>query len=205
MLHSDAFWERGRPKRELLRVYDFNAIHAGSNKPVNMIIGGWTVSSFLSYESGTPNTVASGASPIGTGSRVFITSYEAGELQSSARSSIRTRTSGTTRTPFEGDAGFSIRQCHAQQSQAPYTELQRERRDRLQFPLRRTPFLRYPRGGVQRPRSRPVGCGEQRDHQRHFRPRDDAGQHPAPHADLYEAVLLASRCLVPLSCRSSLA
>jgi hypothetical protein len=30
----------------------------------------------LSYESGTPDTVASGASPIGTGSRVFITSYE---------------------------------------------------------------------------------------------------------------------------------
>ncbi|MEO8594325.1 MAG: TonB-dependent receptor [Candidatus Solibacter sp.] len=46
------------------------------NKPVNFIIGGWTLSSFLSYESGTPDSVASGASPIGTGSRVFITSYE---------------------------------------------------------------------------------------------------------------------------------
>ena len=50
--------------------------HFSSNKPVNLIIGDWTVSSFLSYESGTPDTVASGASPIGTGSRVFITSYE---------------------------------------------------------------------------------------------------------------------------------
>ncbi|MEO8369608.1 MAG: TonB-dependent receptor [Candidatus Solibacter sp.] len=50
--------------------------HFSSNKAVNLIIGDWTVSSFLSYESGTPDTVASGASPIGTGSRVFITSYE---------------------------------------------------------------------------------------------------------------------------------
>ncbi|MEO8594326.1 MAG: TonB-dependent receptor [Candidatus Solibacter sp.] len=50
--------------------------HFSSNRPVNFIIGDWTVSSFLSYESGTPDTVASGASPIGTGSRVFITSYE---------------------------------------------------------------------------------------------------------------------------------
>jgi hypothetical protein len=50
--------------------------HFSSNKPVNLIVGDWTVSSFLSYESGTPDTVASGASPIGTGSRVFITSYE---------------------------------------------------------------------------------------------------------------------------------
>ena len=46
------------------------------NRPLNLLLGGWTVSSFLSYESGVPDTVASGASPIGTGSRVFITSYE---------------------------------------------------------------------------------------------------------------------------------
>jgi hypothetical protein len=46
------------------------------NKPLNLIVGDWTISSFLSYESGTPDNVASGASPIGTGSRVFITSYE---------------------------------------------------------------------------------------------------------------------------------
>ena len=58
--------------------------HFSSNKPVNLIIGDWTVSSFLSYESGTPDTVASGASPIGTGSRVFITSYEGGALRSPA-------------------------------------------------------------------------------------------------------------------------
>ena len=42
----------------------------------NAAVGDWTVSSFLSYESGTPDTVASGSSPIGTGSRVFITSYD---------------------------------------------------------------------------------------------------------------------------------
>ncbi len=40
------------------------------------VLGNWTLSSFLSYESGTPDSVASGANPIGTGSRVFITSYE---------------------------------------------------------------------------------------------------------------------------------
>src|SRR5205085_5978306 len=37
-----------------------------SNKAVNLIVGNWTVSSFVSYESGTPDPVASGASPIGT-------------------------------------------------------------------------------------------------------------------------------------------
>lgn len=46
------------------------------NRPLNLLLGGWTVSSFLSYESGIPDTVASGASPIGAGSCVFITSYE---------------------------------------------------------------------------------------------------------------------------------
>ncbi len=57
--------------------------HFSINKPVDAIIGNWTVSSFLSYESGTPDTVASGASPIGTGSRVFITSYEGWRAQPS--------------------------------------------------------------------------------------------------------------------------
>lgn len=46
------------------------------NRPLNLLLGGWTISSFMSYESGVPDTVASGASPIGTGSRVFINSYE---------------------------------------------------------------------------------------------------------------------------------
>jgi hypothetical protein len=46
------------------------------NRPLNQLLGGWTVSSFMSYESGVPDTVASGASPIGADSRVFITSYE---------------------------------------------------------------------------------------------------------------------------------
>jgi len=50
--------------------------HFSFNRPLNIIVGNWTVSSFMSYESGTPDSVASGASPIGTGSRVFITSYE---------------------------------------------------------------------------------------------------------------------------------
>ena len=50
--------------------------HFSSNRAVNTLVGDWTVSSFLSYESGTPDNVASGSSPIGTGSRVFITSYE---------------------------------------------------------------------------------------------------------------------------------
>src|SRR6185503_14929208 len=48
-----------------------NKKHFSFNPVLNAIVGEWTVSSFLSYESGTPDTVASGASPIGTGSRVF--------------------------------------------------------------------------------------------------------------------------------------
>ena len=47
-----------------------------SSRAVDAIIGNWTVSSFLNYESGTPQTVTHNYSPIGTGSRVFITSYE---------------------------------------------------------------------------------------------------------------------------------
>src|SRR6185436_9935359 len=53
-----------------------NKKHFSFNPVLNNIIGDWTVSSFLSYESGTPDSVGSGASPIGTGSRVFINSYD---------------------------------------------------------------------------------------------------------------------------------
>ena len=42
----------------------------------NAIVGDWTVSGYMSYESGTPTQVTHNYSPIGTGSRVFITSYE---------------------------------------------------------------------------------------------------------------------------------
>jgi hypothetical protein len=42
----------------------------------NAILGDWNLAGFLSYESGTPDSVGSGFNPIGTGSRVFITSYE---------------------------------------------------------------------------------------------------------------------------------
>jgi hypothetical protein len=54
------------------------------NRPLNLLLGGWTISSFMSYESGIPDTVASGASPIGTGSRVFINSYEGWRAKPSA-------------------------------------------------------------------------------------------------------------------------
>jgi hypothetical protein len=39
-------------------------------------LGDWNLAGFLTYESGTPDTIAPGYNPIGTGSRVFITSYE---------------------------------------------------------------------------------------------------------------------------------
>jgi hypothetical protein len=42
----------------------------------NAILGDWSVSGFMTYESGTPIGVSHDYSPIGTGSRVFITSYE---------------------------------------------------------------------------------------------------------------------------------
>jgi len=40
------------------------------------ILGGWSISSFMNYESGTPYGVGPGVSPIGTSNRTFITSYE---------------------------------------------------------------------------------------------------------------------------------
>jgi hypothetical protein len=40
------------------------------------ILGGWNVAGFLSYESGSPVQIGSGFSPIGTGSRLFVNSYE---------------------------------------------------------------------------------------------------------------------------------
>jgi len=42
----------------------------------NAVLGDWNLAGFLSYESGTPDSVGAGFNPIGTGSRVFITSYE---------------------------------------------------------------------------------------------------------------------------------
>jgi hypothetical protein len=54
----------------------------GKGKPLsvgpvaNAILGDWNLAGFLSYESGTPDSVASGFNPIGTGARVFITSYD---------------------------------------------------------------------------------------------------------------------------------
>lgn len=42
----------------------------------NALSGGWTVSGQMNYESGMPMAVTDNYSPIGTGSRVFITSYE---------------------------------------------------------------------------------------------------------------------------------
>ncbi len=45
-------------------------------RAANTIVGDWTVSGMMNYESGTPMSVSDSYSPIGTGSRVFITSYE---------------------------------------------------------------------------------------------------------------------------------
>jgi hypothetical protein len=42
----------------------------------NALAGGWTVSGQMNYESGVPMTVSDNYSPIGTGSRVFISSYD---------------------------------------------------------------------------------------------------------------------------------
>ncbi|MGE5489043.1 MAG: carboxypeptidase regulatory-like domain-containing protein [bacterium] len=42
----------------------------------NAVVGGWTLSGMMNYASGMPQTVTHSYSPIGTGSRVFITSYE---------------------------------------------------------------------------------------------------------------------------------
>jgi hypothetical protein len=47
-----------------------------SSRLANAIIGDWSVSGFLTYESGFPQTVTHNFNPIGTGSRVFINSYE---------------------------------------------------------------------------------------------------------------------------------
>jgi hypothetical protein len=53
------------------RVKHFNLGMVG-----NALAGGWTVSGQMNYESGTPMAVSHNYNPIGTGSRVFITSYE---------------------------------------------------------------------------------------------------------------------------------
>jgi len=48
----------------------------GLNGIANHVLGGWTMAGLLTYESGTPTTVTTTVNPIGTGNRVFITSYE---------------------------------------------------------------------------------------------------------------------------------
>jgi hypothetical protein len=52
------------------------ARHFNLGTVANALAGGWTVSGQMNYESGTPMAVTDNFSPIGTGSRVFITSYE---------------------------------------------------------------------------------------------------------------------------------
>lgn len=47
-----------------------------SSRVANALIKDWTVSGFLTYESGTPQTVTHNFNPIGTGSRVFVTTYD---------------------------------------------------------------------------------------------------------------------------------
>jgi hypothetical protein len=48
----------------------------GLSGAADKVLGGWNVAGFLNYESGTPIEIGSGYSPIGTGSRPFITSYD---------------------------------------------------------------------------------------------------------------------------------
>ena len=50
--------------------------HFNLGPVANAVAGDWTLSGMMNYESGTPQTVTHSYSPIGTGSRVFITSYE---------------------------------------------------------------------------------------------------------------------------------
>ncbi|MCU1325920.1 MAG: hypothetical protein JWN34_1290 [Bryobacterales bacterium] len=45
-------------------------------KATNFAVGGWSISGSQNYESGTPLSVSSGVSPLGTGSRPWITSYD---------------------------------------------------------------------------------------------------------------------------------
>ena len=46
------------------------------NKAGNAVLGGWNLAGNQSYSSGTPLAVSTSISPIGTGNRVFISSYE---------------------------------------------------------------------------------------------------------------------------------
>jgi len=54
-------WGKGRP-------------HA-MNGAKDALLGGWGISAFMNYESGTPMGVGPGISPIGTSNRPFVTSY----------------------------------------------------------------------------------------------------------------------------------
>jgi hypothetical protein len=50
--------------------------HFSVGRVGDALVGDWRVSGMMNYESGTPMSVSHSYSPIGTGSRVFITSYE---------------------------------------------------------------------------------------------------------------------------------
>jgi hypothetical protein len=50
--------------------------HFSLRGPMDAVLGGWGVSGITTYESGTPMSVSHTYNPIGTGSRVFITSYD---------------------------------------------------------------------------------------------------------------------------------
>jgi hypothetical protein len=54
----------------------FGRSFLSAGRIANAVIKDWTVSGFMTYESGTPQTVTHNFNPIGTGSRVFINSYE---------------------------------------------------------------------------------------------------------------------------------
>ena len=170
--------------------------HFSSNKPVNLIIGDWTVSSFLSYESGTPDTVASGASPIGTGSRVFITSYEGWRAPVSGskfdpnkdlwydKNAFNQGISSATLNAMFGNATRNNPKLRTPWNFNENVALGRSFRfgERRSFDVRGEAFnvLNRVRWGER----------EQQHHQCRLRPRDHTGQHPAPHADWHETVLL---------------
>jgi hypothetical protein len=71
----------GNDQTHLFRLAFTYDLPFGRGRPFNLgrvgnALADWTISGFLTYESGTPQTMTHNFSPIGTGSRVFITSYE---------------------------------------------------------------------------------------------------------------------------------
>ncbi len=71
----------GDDQTHVTRVAFTYDVPVGRGRPVGLagiahrVLGDWSLAGFLSYESGTPVGIGSGFSPIGTGSRPFITSY----------------------------------------------------------------------------------------------------------------------------------